>query len=77
MCVLGKGEEWANLGDFVEDLMTTSQWGKRIEENRNSWVKFLGQASPILDKEIAKKKERIEENRGKREKTARGMKYLI
>lgn len=68
MCVLGKGEEWANLGDFVEDLMTTSQWRKRIEENRNSWVKFLGKASSMLDKEIGKKKkeERIEENRGKR-----------
>lgn len=38
-CVLGKGEEWANLGDFVEDFMTASQWRKRIEENRNSWVK--------------------------------------
>lgn len=60
VCVLGKGEEWANLGDFVEDLMTTSQWRKRIEENRNSWVKFLGKASSMLDKEIGKKKKKRE-----------------
>lgn len=34
----GKGEEWANLGCFVEDFMSASHWGKRAEENRNSWV---------------------------------------
>lgn len=65
VCVLRKGEERANLGDYVEDLMTVAQWGKRIEENRNSWVKFLGQASPMLEEEMAKK-ERIEEDRGKK-----------
>lgn len=57
-CVLGKGEEWANLGDFCRGFYDCITMEK---ENRNSWVKFLGQASLMLNKEIAKKRD----NRGR------------
>lgn len=36
--MFGKGEEWANLGGFVEDFMSASHWGRRTKKDRNSWV---------------------------------------
>lgn len=59
LCVcVREGWRMGKLGRFCRGFSDCITMG---EENRNSWVKFLGQVDPMLDKEIAKKKD----NRGR------------
>lgn len=41
LIIFGKGEEWANLGHFVEEFISASHWQKGTEEKRNSWVNLV------------------------------------